>query len=89
VAHQRLVLAVLALLAAAEPAAAQSTDAPATGDRWLVRIAPYLWATSMDGNATVAGIESDVDVPFSDILEDCRSPACCWWTSRRAASASR
>ena len=33
-------------------------------------VAPYLWATSMDGNATVGGIKSDVDVPFSDILKD-------------------
>ena len=70
VAHQRLALAALALLAAAAPAAAQSTDAADTGDRWLVRIAPYLWATSLDGNATVTGIKSDVDVSFSDILED-------------------
>ena len=69
-AHQRLVLAALALLAAAAPAAAQSTDAADTGDRWLVRIAPYLWATSLDGNATIKGIKSDVDVSFGDILED-------------------
>ncbi|HSA80725.1 MAG TPA: hypothetical protein VLE23_07860, partial [Geminicoccaceae bacterium] len=69
-ANHKLTLAMLALLAGTVPAVAQSTDAPATGDRWLVRIAPYLWATSMDGNATVAGIESDVDVPFSDILKD-------------------
>ena len=30
----------------------------------------YLWATAMDGNATVGGIKSDVDVPFSDIFKD-------------------
>jgi len=69
-ARQGLALAALVLLGGAPPAAAQSTDAPATGDRWLVRIAPYLWATSLDGNATVAGIKSDVDVSFSDILKD-------------------
>lgn len=62
--------AALALLAGTSPAAAQSTDAPTTDDRWLFRVAPYLWATSLDGNATVAGIESDVDVSFGDILED-------------------
>jgi len=69
-ADRALTLAALALLAGATSGAAQSTDAPDTGDRWLVRIAPYLWATSLDGNATVAGIESDVDLSFSDILED-------------------
>lgn len=69
-ARRDLVLAALALLAAAAPAAAQSTDAAETGDRWLVRIAPYLWATALDGNARVKGIEADVDVSFGDILED-------------------
>lgn len=68
--RRRLALAALALLAGAMPAAAQSTDAPSAGDRWRVGIAPYLWATSLAGNATVAGIKSDVDVPFNDILKD-------------------
>ena len=69
-ARQGLALAALALLAGATPAAAQSTDLGDTDDRWLVRIAPYLWATALDGNATVKGIKSDVDVSFGDILED-------------------
>jgi hypothetical protein len=64
----RLVLAAL-LLAGATPVAAQSGDEPA-GDRWLIRVAPYLWATSLDGKATVAGIKSDVDVGFDDIVQD-------------------
>jgi hypothetical protein len=69
-ARRGLVLAALALLAAAAPAAAQSTDAVNAGDRWLVRIAPYLWATALDGNARVKGIEADVDLSFGDILDD-------------------
>jgi hypothetical protein len=67
---QAIALAALTLLPGAAPAAAPSTDAVDTGDRWLVTVAPYLWATAMVGNATVRGIESDVDVPFSDILKD-------------------
>jgi hypothetical protein len=66
---QLLALLGLALLAGAAPAAAQSTDEPA-GDQWVIRVAPYLWATSLDGNATVKGIKSDVDLSFSDILKD-------------------
>jgi hypothetical protein len=69
-ANHQLTLAMLVLLTGTAPAAVQSTDAADTGDRWLVRVAPYLWATSLDGNATVKGIKSDVDVSFSDILED-------------------
>ena len=42
----------------------------AAGDRWTITVAPYLWAAAMDGNATVAGIKSDVDVPVEDVLKD-------------------
>lgn len=65
-----LVLATLLLLTGVAPAAAQSSDAADSGDRWVVRVAPYLWATSLDGNATVSGIKADVDAGFSDILKD-------------------
>jgi hypothetical protein len=55
-------LAILAVLVGATPAAGQSPDTePTPKDRWVSRVAPY-WATSMDGNATVAGVKSDVDV---------------------------
>jgi hypothetical protein len=64
-----LALALALALLATAPAAAQSTDEP-TGDPWVIRMAPYLWATSLDGNAEVAGIKSDVDVGFNDILKD-------------------
>ena len=65
-------LAMAMALGAAPPAVGQSADEPTreATDRWTVTVAPYLWATSMDGNATVRGIKSDVDVPFSDILKD-------------------
>jgi hypothetical protein len=67
----RLVAAAAALLGAA-PAVAQQAEAPeaTTGDRWNITVAPYLWATSMDGHASVGDIKADVDVPFSDILKD-------------------
>jgi hypothetical protein len=64
-------LAVAATLAAVTPAVAQQMEtATPPGDRWTVSVAPYLWVASMDGNATVGGVKSDVDVPFSDLLKD-------------------
>jgi hypothetical protein len=62
-------LGVVATLGAAAPAAAQQAGPPASNasDRWTVEVAPYLWITSLDGNATVAGTKADVDVPFSDL----------------------
>jgi hypothetical protein len=65
-------LAMLAMLGAAAPASGQQDEPPvsAPSDRWNVTVAPYLWATSMDGHASVGGVKADVDVPFSDLLKD-------------------
>lgn len=34
------------------------------------KITPYLWTVGMDGSAILAGYEQDLDVSFSDILDD-------------------
>ena len=62
----------VALLWATAPAAVQPAEppAPAAGERWHTTVAPYLWATSLDGNATVHGLKADVDVSFGDLLKD-------------------
>jgi hypothetical protein len=61
-----------ATLAAVTPAAGQQADPPASNasDRWTIEVAPYLWLAALDGNASVAGIKSDVDVPVQDTLKD-------------------
>ncbi|HSC29288.1 MAG TPA: hypothetical protein VLD67_18575, partial [Vicinamibacterales bacterium] len=68
----RLVLGCcIAAAIGAAPVKAQeaSTDLPPE-DRWTFAVAPYLWAISLDGNAEVAGVEADVDVPFRDAVKD-------------------
>ena len=45
-------------------ASAQNSD----GVDW--KIAPYLWAVGIDGSATLAGYEQDLDVSFSDLASD-------------------
>jgi hypothetical protein len=67
-----LVAAMAATLTAVTPAVGQQAEPPAAAasDRWNITVAPYLWATSMDGHAAVAGIKSDVDVPVQDVLKD-------------------
>lgn len=37
---------------------------------WQVKVTPYLWALAVDGNATVKGQKSDVDMSFSDIVDN-------------------
>lgn len=42
---------------------AERDDAP-----WLVLVSPFIWAPSMTGQAALAGVNSQVDVPFSQTL---------------------
>ncbi len=48
------------------------TQAAQAQDNWKWRVAPYLWATSLQGRvATVPGVPpADVDASFSDILDN-------------------
>ena len=48
-----------------------------TGNAWAQgsealdwKIAPYLWAVGINGDATLAGYDQELDVNFSDILSD-------------------
>ena len=58
--------ALLGCMAAQAQEAARDTPA----DRWVISTTLYAWGTSLDGDAKVAGRKADVDVPFSDILDD-------------------
>jgi len=42
----------------------------AVDDDWWVQVDPYLWAVSLDGDATVGGNSFEVDAPFSDTLDN-------------------
>jgi hypothetical protein len=67
----RVLVAALAATLAVMPAVAQQMEiATPPSDWWTIEVAPYLSIASMDGNTTVGGVKSDVDVPFSDLLKD-------------------
>lgn len=36
---------------------------------WAVIVSPYAWAASLKGDASLAGFNTDVDVPFSDVFD--------------------
>ncbi|SEG66051.1 hypothetical protein [Bosea lathyri] len=57
---------------AADPAPARNTEvvAPVVQRDWTITISPYLWAASLNGDASVFGIRTHVDVPFRDTLEN-------------------
>jgi hypothetical protein len=50
---------------AADPARAPYAH---DGD-WKIIVSPYVWATSLNGNASLAGFDGHVDLPFSDVLK--------------------
>ncbi|WP_244477630.1 MULTISPECIES: hypothetical protein [unclassified Rhizobium] len=71
-------LGLLALMLAMQSVAALAADfdpqrmTPETteNDRdWAVIVSPYAWGASLKGNAALAGLTTDVDVPFSDTLQ--------------------
>lgn len=35
---------------------------------WSVIVSPYVWAASLKGDSSLAGVNTDVDIPFSDIF---------------------
>ena len=62
---------VLVLLAAAVVILiAPQAMAQSSSNAWQFAVAPYLWAAGMDGTMTIADQEQDIDVPFSDIIEN-------------------
>jgi hypothetical protein len=58
-----LSLAVVAPLVSAE-------EKPDEKGGWEFRVAPYMWFISLDGDVTVRGQESDLDLGFSDIWDE-------------------
>jgi hypothetical protein len=44
-------------------------SAQAAEDKWKFEITPYLWAAGIDGDVTVNGQSTNVEVSFSDMLD--------------------
>lgn len=75
--HRLLVLAVLLSLSAPAIVLAADEDTTSTAaasmtdpDRWWFEIAPYFMAAGMAGDIGVRGLQSGVNVSFSDILDN-------------------
>ena len=41
-----------------------------SADEWDWKIAPYLWATSLDGRMAVGPIDEDIEASFGDLVSD-------------------
>ncbi|MCM2455563.1 hypothetical protein HGO37_09220 [Rhizobium sp. CG4] len=67
----RSLISVAALSALAFPAFGADFNAErmAPEREWAVIVSPYAWAASLNGDGSLAGFDTDVDVPFSDVLK--------------------
>ena len=65
-----LILVMAAFIFSPLAPAVAAEEKPAEQSGWEFKVAPYMWAISMNGNATVKGQEADVDVSFSDIWDE-------------------
>ena len=54
---------------------AEAEDAAPARAPWKLSVTPYIWATSLDGKAGVAGKEVDFDVSFSDLFKNLNGAA--------------
>ncbi|HWK64050.1 MAG TPA: hypothetical protein VNS34_03875 [Rhizobiaceae bacterium] len=70
--HRIGVLAGAALLAFpghAARAAEAFPDSLSDDRRWSIIVSPYIWAASLTGDGSLAGFNTAVDVPFSDVVD--------------------
>lgn len=63
-------LCLTLMIAAVVFLSAPWATAQSSSNEWEFSIAPYLWAAGMDGTMTIAAIEEEIDVPFSDVISN-------------------
>ena len=49
---------------------AATPEPPPAPDDWQFGVAPYVWAAGLDGSLTVKGADIDIDMSFSDLLDE-------------------
>jgi hypothetical protein len=64
-----MLLCTTLALALPVPAAAQTT-ASSDSDAWQFEITPYILGAGLNGTVGIGGVTADVDVSFSDLLEN-------------------
>jgi len=66
-----LALAGFAVSVCAPAVSAESVEeGPLKRNDWTISVTPYLWCLALDGELGVKGLETDVEMPFKDLLKD-------------------
>jgi hypothetical protein len=74
-------IAVLMISACATSVLAEEKSVGDNG--WEFRVAPYMWLVALEGDVTVKGQESDLDLSFSDIWDELNIAAMLTFDARK------
>jgi hypothetical protein len=65
-----IIMSIAAFMLATYVPAVSAEEKPDADSGWEFQVAPYMWFLSLDGDVTVNGNESDLDLDFSDIWDE-------------------
>lgn len=78
-----LTIAIAAFIIAVFVPTVFAEEIPAENNDWKFRAAPYLWLVALDGDVTVRGQESDLDLSFNDIWDELNIAAMLTFDARK------
>ncbi|MEX1348142.1 MAG: hypothetical protein AB1Z31_10455 [Desulfobacterales bacterium] len=78
-----LIIPIAGLMLAACVSSVSAEEKPAANSSWEFQVAPYMWFISLEGDVTVKGQESDIDLNFSDIWDELNIAAMLTFDARK------
>ena len=78
-----LITPIAGLMLAACVPAVFAEEKPDESSGWHFRVAPYLWMVALNGDVTVKGQESDLDLSFNDIWDELNIAAMLTFDARK------
>jgi hypothetical protein len=78
-----LIIPIAGLMLAACVPAVFAEEKPDESSGWHFRVAPYLWMVALNGDVTVKGQESDLDLSFNDIWDELNIAAMLTFDARK------
>ena len=64
------IIAITAMMLSLWVPSVSAEEKPDANTTWEFQVAPYMWFISLEGDVTVKGQESDLDLNFSDIWDE-------------------
>ena len=64
------IFAIAAMMPSVSVSSVSAEEKSVANSGWEFQVAPYMWFFSLDGDVTVKGRESDLNLDFSDIWDE-------------------